>query len=351
MRHSLLIILVLSAAAAGWSQSTRAEPVQRRNREASAEVSAGVQLATDIAYRDGPGNAWRLDLAAPEEKGAAPRPAIVFIHGGGWRTGDKADRQWRALSLEYAAQGYVAISINYRLAREAPFPACVEDVKCAVRWLRANAGKYHVDPHRIGAYGNSAGAHLAAMLGLAGPEAKLEGDGPHQQESSLVQAVCCSATPADFSDWGEGSRQGTSAVAGLLAGPAESIAQRKARASPISHVHAQAPPFLVIHGTADETVPFRQGQKLAEALEKAGAKAVSFMPIEGGAHNAFAKNEQQTKPAMAEFFARALGAGAAARREPPDGPTGTEPGFNLKARGIGWHDAQPPGRTPDPATH
>ena len=149
-------------------------------------VPAGVQLLTDIGYREG-SEKWRLDLAMPKENGGGPRPAHVIVHGGGWRSGDKGGGQWRSLPLEYAAKGHVCISVNYRLTDEAPFPACVEDVKCAVRWLRANAEKYNLDPQRVGAYGNSAGAHLVAMLGLVGPEAKLEEDGPYQDQSSLAQ--------------------------------------------------------------------------------------------------------------------------------------------------------------------
>jgi acetyl esterase/lipase len=166
----------------------------------------------------------------------------------------------------------VAVSLNYRLTDEAPFPACVEDVKCAVRWLRANAAKYNVDPQRIGAYGNSAGAHLVAILG---PEAGLEGDGPYQDQSSQVQAVCCSATPTDFTDWGGKTFRGDDT---FLAGPAESKGERRKKASPITYVWADAPPFLVIHGTADNTVPLSQAEKLVRAMPTAHSVASSAHP-------------------------------------------------------------------------
>jgi len=193
----------------------------------------------------------------------------------------------------------------YRLTNESPFPACVEDVKCAVRWLRANAKKYNVDSERIGAYGNSAGAHLVAMLGLAGPDAKLEGDGPYQDQSSLVQAVCCSATPTDFSNWGESGRSFRGELT-FLAGPAETLAERKKQASPISYVSADAPPFLIVHGMADGTVPFSQGERFAKALEVAGAKDVTFMKFEGAGHGVFGQHAAKTHPAMEQFFARVL---------------------------------------------
>ncbi|MHC4399389.1 MAG: alpha/beta fold hydrolase [Planctomycetota bacterium] len=268
-------------------------------------VPEGVELQTDIAYREG-SEKWRLDLAMPKEPRDGARPAIVFVHGGGWRSGDKGGGQWRSLPLEYAAKGYVCISVNYRLTDEAPFPACVEDVKCAVRWLRANAREHGVDPKRVGAYGNSAGAHLVAMLGLVGPDAGLEGDGPHADQSSLVQAVCCSATPTDFTSWG-GQRDNSFLKRGLLAGPEATFDERVKKVSPICHVRADAPPFLVVHGTGDRTVPIGQGDRFVEALKKAGAKDVTYMRYEGDGHGVFGQRSGETYPAMEKFFARTLG--------------------------------------------
>ena len=160
----------------------------------------GVKLVTDIAYQKGI-DACKLDLAMSEDRGDQPRLGLVFVHGGDWRSGDKGRGLWRSLPLEYAAKGYTCIFVNYRLTGEAPFPACVEGVKCSVRWLRAHATKYNVVPNHIGGYDNSARAHLVAMLGLAAQEAGLEGQGPHQNQSSVLQAVCCSATPSDFTSW------------------------------------------------------------------------------------------------------------------------------------------------------
>ena len=267
-------------------------------------VPDNVELATDIAYRDG-NDKWRLDLAIPKERGETPRPAVVFVHGGGWRSGDKGGGQWRSLPLRFAAQGYVCISLNYRLTDEAPFPACVEDVKCAVRWLRANAEKYNVDPKRIGAYGNSAGAHLVSMLGLVGPDIGLEGDGPYQDQASLVQSVCCSATPTDFTNWG-GARDNSFLKRGLLAGSDETFAERAKKASPITHVRADAPPFLVVHGTNDRTVPIAHGDRFVEALKEAGAKDVTYLRYEGDGHGVFGQHSDETYPAMEKFFARTL---------------------------------------------
>ncbi len=144
------------------------------------------------------------------------------------------------------------------------------------------------------------------MLGLVTTDARLEGDGPYQDQSSLVQAVCCSATPTDFVNWGrkDGTFRGEST---LLAGPPESLDQRKKQASPIYYASKDAPPFLIIHGTADRVVPFSQGERFADALKQAGVQDVSFSKFDGAGHGVFGERSQETEPAMADFFARTLG--------------------------------------------
>ena len=116
-----------------------------------------ITVKKDIAYREGESKAWRLDLAMPADNGVGPRPALVIVHGGGWRSGSKEVDVYQKMMTDYAKKGYVTINVEYRLTGEVPFPACIEDVKCAVRWLRAHAKEYQVDPDRIGAYGHSAG--------------------------------------------------------------------------------------------------------------------------------------------------------------------------------------------------
>lgn len=269
-----------------------------------------VTVEPDIAYRPGDSKAWRLDLIMPSERGDKPRPGLVFVHGGGWRNGDKRAGTFLQGAIEYAQKGYVCITVNYRLVDEAPFPACVEDCKCAVRWLRAHADKYNLDPKRIGGFGNSAGAHLVAMLGLAGPDEGLEGDGPYQDQSSLLQAVCPSATPSDFSLFPPRGPARRGSEGGLLAGPEETYEERSRKASPVSHVSADAPPFLIIHGTKDNTVNVAHGDRLVEALKKAGAKDVTYIRIEGAGHGVFNQHADQTKPAMEAFFDRTIGSGS-----------------------------------------
>ncbi|MDP6443970.1 MAG: alpha/beta hydrolase [Pirellulaceae bacterium] len=270
-----------------------------------ARVPEGVVVEPNIAYRPGDSKSWRLDLARPKERGDQPRPAVVFIHGGGWRNGDKRTGYFLQGSLDYASQGYVCITINYRLVDEAPFPACLEDCKCAVRWLRAHAEKYNIDPDRIGGYGNSAGAHLVSLLGLVEKSAGLEGDGPHRDQSSLLQAVCCSAPPTDFTLWPLLSRFGRQG--GLLAGPEETLEKRAERASPVSYARADAPPFLVVHGTTDSTVPIAHGDQFVKALRDAGAKDVTYLRIDRAGHGVFNQHAKKTHAAMKSFFARTIG--------------------------------------------
>lgn len=266
------------------------------------EVPDDVTFQTDIAYRAGD-PAWKLDLAMPKQARDTPRPALVFVHGGGWRGGDKRGGIWTTYPIHFAQRGYVCISINYRLSQKAAFPACVEDCKCAVRWLRAHAKKYNVDPDRIGAFGNSAGAHLVSMLGLTSKNPKLAGDGPYQDYSSAIQAVVPAATPADFTVWG---KTGLGAKGRLLAGDESGLEKRAREASPVTYASKDAPPFLIVHGTADRTVPVDQGKRLAKALEDAGAKQVTLKIFDGAGHGVFRQKQEVTLPLMESFFDRHL---------------------------------------------
>ena len=210
------------------------------------------------------------------------------------------------MPARYAAEGYVAVSVNYRLSGEAPWPVQIEDVKAAVRWLRAHSADYQVDPERVGAYGNSAGAHLVSLLGLVREEDGLEGSGPHQDHSSLVQAVCASATPTDFLNWGSSGNLPQRLSNTFLAGPEEQLKDRARQASPITYARDGAPPFLLIHGTADRTVPIQQSNRFAQALREAGAKEIRYMIFDNEGHGVFQGQRLLTYPAMKAFFDAAL---------------------------------------------
>jgi acetyl esterase/lipase len=260
----------------------------------AAEQKAAVADATnvkrivvidDIAYREGPSKAWRLDLAMPENFGGQRRPAIVIIHGGGWRAGSKRDRAYRSLLTDYALKGYVTISVDYRFLNEAPFPACIEDVKCAVRWLRAHADEYHVDPNRIGTYGHSAGAHLAMMLALCPASAGMEGDGGWNEYSSAVTCAAGGSTPAVLPDrFGDAQKY-----------------------SPVSYVAADAPPILLMHGTQDNIVPVASVDDFVEKLKSAGAGDVTYIRVDGGNHGVvYEQYLDRTISALDTFFERTL---------------------------------------------
>ena len=279
---------------------------QAPNRAAEPfQLPAGVQSELDITYGDH-SPAQQLDLYLPPGTGTAARPAIVVVHGGGWRSGDKQRGQWARIPAQYASDGYVAISVNYRLTGEAPWPAQIEDVKAAVRWLRAHAEEHSVDVSRIGAYGNSAGAHLVSLLGLVKRSDGLEGSGPYQDHSSMVQAVCASATPTDFLNWREPGATPPRLGRTFLAGPPDSLRDRARQASPITYARGDAPPFLLIHGTADQTVPIGQSDRFAKALREAGAKQVRYMIFDNETHGVFQRQRLLTYPAMKAFFADAL---------------------------------------------
>ncbi|HCN81374.1 MAG TPA: hypothetical protein DIS80_09585 [Verrucomicrobiales bacterium] len=274
---------------------------QRRRPEAA--LVEGVTVRKNQVYRSGH-DRWKLDVYLPKEK--APkggRPGLVFVHGGGWKNGSKESGFWASLPARYAAKGYVCISVNYRLTGDGGgFPACVHDVKNAVRWFRANSKGLGLDPNRIGAYGNSAGAHLVSMLGLVKKEAGLEGKGTHLDQSSLVQAVCASATPSNFLKW----KNQLFPNRGVLAGDQENHHARAAKASPVTYSAEDAPPFLLIHAENDRTVPFEQGEVLANRLKASGAKNVTLMRFKDGGHGVFRAKETKTYAAMEEFFAKVL---------------------------------------------
>ena len=195
-----------------------------------------IRVFSDVAYRSGDSKAFRLDLALPPRAGNELRPAIVIVHGGGWAAGSKTDAVYQGLLLDYARQGYVTTSVEYRLTREAPFPTAVADVKCAVKWVRAHAAELGVDPDRIGAYGHSAGAHLVMMAALVPESAGLDGDDcDWKGVSGNVNVVAAGSTPTE-------------------GGPRQPAERQKPAYWPIGYISKDAPPMLVMQGTADPIV-------------------------------------------------------------------------------------------------
>lgn len=202
-----------------------------------------------------------LDVYHPKSI-TTPRPAIIFIHGGGWVKGNRKD--YTIYAQQFAEWGYVAATVGYRFTDVAKFPGCVSDTKCAVRWLRANAARLGINPDQIAAAGGSGGGYLAMMLGYSSDVAEFEGTGGNPGISSAVQAVIDLYGPTDFT---APVAQNHESVAGLMGKPYSEIPDRYQMASPIAHVTAAAPPTFIIQGTLDSTVPSEQSDLLAEKLK------------------------------------------------------------------------------------
>jgi acetyl esterase/lipase len=207
-------------------------------------------------------------------------PVVIYIHGGGWMSGDRRENRNGVL----APHGFFTISIDYRLSHQAIFPAQIEDAKTAVRWVRAHAAQYHLDPTRIGVWGHSAGAHLAALLGTSAGVAELEGAGEWAGYSSRVQAVATLAAPTDFLRMGGWHDDPDSPEARLVGGPIHERVDRVRMANPLTYVRSDAPPFLLLHGDDDTIVPIGQSVLLHQALRAAGCDA-TFVPLAGASHD------------------------------------------------------------------
>ena len=225
-----------------------------------------VASENDLVYTKAGSTELRLNLARPAE-GEGPFPAVVVIHGGGWRGGSKDGM--RGVLNELARRGYVAISPQYRFCPKDPFPAQVHDVKAAVRWLRSNRAKYKVDPDHVGAMGFSAGGHLSLMLGVTGPSDGLEGETTAEAPSSRVQAVVNYFGPTDLAarDIPEASQP---LVKDFLGGSPAERPEVAAKASPLTYVTKDDAPTLTFQGTKDPLVPYTQAVKLTDAMTASG---------------------------------------------------------------------------------
>lgn len=221
----------------------------------------GVVEQKDLEYGRVGARPLLLDVYSPAQLSNAV-PGLIFIHGGAWRSGHRQD--YRVYTTWFASRGYVAASISYRLVPEAPFPAAVEDAKCAVRWMRANAARLHVDPSRIAVLGGSAGGHLVLMVGYDPDDPRLEGNGGNPGVSSRVAAVVDFYGPADLTT---PFAQASQLVKDFLGGKSYAEAPELYRqASPLFYLKAGAPPTLIFHGTIDDIVPIDQSDSLAARL-------------------------------------------------------------------------------------
>ncbi len=235
---------------------------------AFAEDKVEVDYKPDVTYAVLDGEPLQLDLATP--KGLDhPVPAIVVIHGGGWMAGKRQDMS--EIAKRIAAHGYVAATVSYRFAPKHQFPAQIEDVKAAVRYLRANAKDLHIDPQKIGATGISAGGHLSLMLGLLDSGDGMEGNGGNSEQSSKVQAVVNFVGPVNLARESYTPAQTQILTAWVGGDPKEKQDELK-KGSPITYINQGDAPMLCFYGTKDTLVTVDQAYEIAEALTKAGVE-------------------------------------------------------------------------------
>ena len=312
----LLLVAVVAGLTAVADDSLLPPPAAHPAIKKAAPV---VPKFANLQYGDGTNSANLMDIYLPE-KLEKPVPVVVWVHGGGWANGDKSPSPQ---FLQLLPHGLAVASINYRLSGEAPFPAQIYDCKGAIRYLRAHAKEYQIDPDRIGVWGVSAGGHLAALLGTSAGVKEHEGNvGGNLNISSRVQAVSDYAGPTDLGQvYAQGANEpvfmNNVVLRGyyehlLGGGPVETHPDLIRLANPINYITADDPPFQIFHGDKDVMVPFGQGQLLAEALKAKGVPC-DFTALPGMGHG-FGQGQYR---ATAAFFEKQLKPDATT---PPAGP-------------------------------
>lgn len=250
----------------------------------------------DVPYVPDGDAAQALDIFYPEQPAEKPLPLLVWIHGGGWQGGSKTGLPY----VGQLARGYVAASIEYRFSQKALFPAQIQDCQAAIRWLRANATKYSIDPQRIGVGGASAGGHLAALVGTSGGKSAFPAIGGNLDQSDRVQAVCDIYGPTNFwtvitqakadqsvnniFKWNQGDP-----YSALIGGKLGEDKERCEAVSPVHYVSRDNPPFLIFHGDRDALVPYAQSVELQDSLASAGVE-VTLQRLPGAGHGGPAFN-------------------------------------------------------------
>jgi acetyl esterase/lipase len=271
----------------------------------------GVRVLRDVPYVPAAGPRQRLDLYLPETASgpATALPLVAYIHGGAWRAGSKNGCPARPL----VHMGYAVASIEYRFSQDAPFPAQIEDCKAAIRWLRANAKQYHIDPAHIGVWGASAGGHLVALLGVTGTDRQFD-VGANLDQSSAVQCVVDFFGPADFLHGplkGAQFDQPGNVLYQLFGGPLSTHEALAQSASPVTYVNKSDPPFLILHGDMDQTVPLQQSEELNADLQNAGVES-TLQIVAGSGHGGKGFFSQENRKLIIDFLNRHLKAGSGA---------------------------------------
>jgi acetyl esterase/lipase len=281
-------------------------------------LEANFGVISNVQYCTGGGKPLLMDVFLPRNRNAAPTAAVLWIHGGGWDHGDKSGN---SIAQLLANAGFVSATITYRLSDEAPFPAQIEDSKCAIRYLRANAWKYGIDPDWIGVAGGSAGGHLAELVATADQSAGLEGNGGWQNVSSKVQAAVSYFGPSDLTvSAKQFPRDTDQVVIKFIRGTETEKPALYRKASPLFYVAKQDPPLLLVHGVRDEGVPFDQSVRMFERYQQAGLP-VEFIAVENCGHdfqqigvNALSPSLEFIHQRTIDFLKHYLARGAGGRR-------------------------------------
>lgn len=258
-----------------------------------------VKPQSDLTYCTSPeGVALKMDLYPPTGSPQdGPTPAVVYVHGGGWMQGDKNEGSGAGIYPLLQRSGFLVAAINYRLAPQYKFPAQIIDVKCAVRYLRANAAAYNIDPQRIGAVGGSAGGHLVALLGVTTAEAGWD-TGEYADQSSRVQAVVDMFGPTDLTQLPLTANRGLGKEVFGLTGRNDPLLLAY---SPVTYITPDDPPFLILHGDQDELVPLQQSQILYERLQAAGVPA-ELVVVKNAMHAFRPAGGEEIQPSGMQLF-------------------------------------------------
>ena len=259
-----------------------------------------------IEYAQPGGESLQLNMARPagDQVDTPRRPAVICIHGGGFVGGDRS--AWNDFTKRLARDGYVAITISYRLSPKHQWPAHIHDCRAAIRWLRANAERYRIDPDRIGAMGTSAGGHLAQFLAVTNGVAEFRGDHTHLDQRSDITCIAAWSQASDFTRefgiWDQAPD-----VFPKILGAKLSVETRRryVRASPLFWATPACAPSLIIHGTEDKEVLFAQSVWMYERLRSAEVDS-RLLPIAGGGHSLAGAHREQAERATLKFFNRVL---------------------------------------------
>ena len=291
-----------------------AAPVlEDRYPQRSVTFPGGVTGLPDQVYAQPAGfRPLTLDVYLPPRRSGAPtapHPLVLYIHGGGWATGHArhsgAFENWPGQLASLAARGYVVSSLNYRLSGEAPFPAAIQDVKSALRWLRAHASDLGIDKRVAIVWGGSAGGHLAALAATSCGEPALAPPGAQGGESDCVQGAILWYPITDFSALAGAAAADNPESRFLGCAPSRCPAETLRLASPLQQVTARTPPMLLVHGANDHQVPVKQSQLMHEALQKAGVQS-ELLVIPDVDHSFIGATADSTRRASLEALDRSI---------------------------------------------